>query len=101
VTLEQDGIGLTRTEKFRACAMDPLVQNHLRVCWQNRSRTGNCSTCTKCLLAMFAMHTAHLRAPHFEPGTAVQIETTVEHQRKRADATVRALPFFDPERKRA
>jgi glycine cleavage system aminomethyltransferase T len=44
---------------------------------------------------------AHLRAPHFEPGTAVQIETTVEHQRKRADATVRALPFFDPERKRA
>lgn len=44
---------------------------------------------------------AHLRAPHFEPGTPVQIETTVEHQRKRADAVVAALPFFDPERKRA
>ncbi len=44
---------------------------------------------------------AHLRAPHFEPGTRVRIEITVEHQRKQADAVVRKLPFFDPERKRA
>jgi aminomethyltransferase len=48
-----------------------------------------------------ALALAHLRTPHFEPGTAVEIETTVEHRRKRADATVRALPFFNPERKRA
>jgi len=44
---------------------------------------------------------AHLRRPFFAPGTAVDIEVTVEHQRKRAAATVRALPFFDPERKKA
>jgi aminomethyltransferase len=44
---------------------------------------------------------AHLRAPHFEPGMDVQIEVTVEHRRKRADALVRKLPFFDPERKKA
>ena len=44
---------------------------------------------------------AHLRAPHFEPGTKVQMEVTVEHHRKEADAVVRPLPFFDPERKRA
>jgi len=44
---------------------------------------------------------AHLRAPHFEPGVNVQIEVTVEHRRKQADAVVRKLPFFDPERKRA
>jgi aminomethyltransferase len=44
---------------------------------------------------------AHLRAPHFEPGTPVEIEITVEHQRKLAQATVRKLPFFDPERKKA
>jgi aminomethyltransferase len=44
---------------------------------------------------------AHLRTPHFEPGTPVQIEVTVEHRRERADAVVAALPFFDPERKRA
>ena len=44
---------------------------------------------------------AHLRAPHGAPGTAVEMEITVEHQRKKAAAVVRKLPFFDPERKKA
>jgi|SRR5688572_5329779 len=44
---------------------------------------------------------AHLRAPHFAPGTRVELEVTVEHHRERADAVVRALPFYDPPRKRA
>ena len=44
---------------------------------------------------------AHIRAPHFEPGTKVQMEVTVEHQRKEVEAVIRPLPFFDPERKRA
>ncbi len=43
----------------------------------------------------------HLRAPHFAPGTRVEIEVTVEHRRERAQAVVRKLPFFDPERKKA
>ena len=44
---------------------------------------------------------AHLQAPHFAPDTPVEIEMTVEHERKRAAARVRRLPFFDPERRRA
>jgi aminomethyltransferase len=44
---------------------------------------------------------AHLRAPHFAPGTPVKLEVTVEHRREQADAVVRKLPFFDPERKKA
>jgi aminomethyltransferase len=44
---------------------------------------------------------AHLKSPHFATGTKVEIEVTVEHHRKRAEATVRSLPFFDPERKKA
>jgi aminomethyltransferase len=44
---------------------------------------------------------AHLRAPHFAPGTRVELEVTVEHHRERADAVVRKLPFFDPPRKRS
>jgi aminomethyltransferase len=43
---------------------------------------------------------AHLRAPHFRPDTPVKIEITVEHRREAADAVVRKLPFFDPERKK-
>jgi aminomethyltransferase len=44
---------------------------------------------------------AHITAPHFAPGTSVEMEMTVEHRRKRAEATIRKLPFFDPGRKRA
>jgi aminomethyltransferase len=44
---------------------------------------------------------AHVRSPHFAPGTRIEIELTVEHRRRRIDAIVSALPFFDPERKRA
>jgi aminomethyltransferase len=44
---------------------------------------------------------AHLKAPHFAPGTAVEMEVTVEHTRLRAAARVTALPFYNPDRKRA
>ncbi len=44
---------------------------------------------------------AHLQAPHFAPGTRVEMEVTVEHRREKAAARVHALPFFDPERKKA
>ncbi len=44
---------------------------------------------------------AHLGAAHAAPGTQLEIEITVEHRRKRANARVVKKPFFDPERKRA
>jgi aminomethyltransferase len=44
---------------------------------------------------------AHLAGPFGDPGTALEMEVTVEHQRKRAAAVVRPLPFFNPSRKRA
>ena len=48
-----------------------------------------------------ALALAHLRRPHFATGTKVEIEVTVEHRRVRAAAVVRALPFYEPERKKA
>jgi aminomethyltransferase len=42
---------------------------------------------------------AHIEAPHFVPDTSVDIEVTVEHKRQLANAWVRKLQFFDPERK--
>jgi aminomethyltransferase len=44
---------------------------------------------------------AHLQARWAAPGSALEIEITVEHRRKRAAARVVKKPFFDPERKRA
>jgi aminomethyltransferase len=38
----------------------------------------------------------HVMAPHFAVGTPLQLEVTVEHRRKRADAVIRTLPFFNP-----
>ncbi|MGQ0815237.1 MAG: aminomethyltransferase family protein [Gemmatimonadota bacterium] len=44
---------------------------------------------------------AHVQAPNHAPGTSIEMEITVEHRRKRAQATITKLPFFDPPRKRA
>jgi len=43
---------------------------------------------------------AHLHATHSGTGTPLDIEVTVEHHRKRAQARVVDTPFFNPERKR-
>jgi aminomethyltransferase len=43
---------------------------------------------------------AHIQEPHYRIGNRVELEITVEHRRKRADARVVKLPFFDPARKR-
>jgi hypothetical protein len=57
LTVAYDGRGVNRVEKLRRFARHPLVQGHLRVCWRNRTPTGNCGECAKCLLAMFVLHT--------------------------------------------
>lgn len=44
---------------------------------------------------------AHLKARWAKPGTAIEMEITVEHQRRRAAAHVVKKPFFNPDRKRA
>jgi glycine cleavage system T protein (aminomethyltransferase) len=44
---------------------------------------------------------AHVESRYGRAGTALDIEVTVEHRRQRAAATVRPLPFFNPDRKRA
>ncbi len=44
---------------------------------------------------------AHVESRWARPGTALELEVTVEHRRRRAQARVVKKPFFDPERKRA
>jgi len=44
---------------------------------------------------------AHVHAAHAAAGTRLRMEVTVEHVRRATPVTIRALPFFDPERKRA
>lgn len=58
ITIDQFGGAARREDKIAAIAFDPLVQRHLRVCWENRSPTGNCSRCEKCV--MTRLHFAEL-----------------------------------------
>lgn len=44
--------GVTRLEKIRAIAAEPLVQRHLRVCWKNVGQSLNCGRCEKCVRTM-------------------------------------------------
>ena len=44
---------------------------------------------------------ASVRAPHFAPGTRLQVEVTVEFERHRVGAVVEKTPFYNPERKRS
>ncbi len=43
------GAELKRNEKLWAIAGEPLVREHLHVCWENLAPTGNCSRCDKCI----------------------------------------------------
>ena len=43
----------------------------------------------------------HVRSRYAAKGTSLEMEVTVEHHRRRAQARVTPLPFFDPPRKRA
>jgi aminomethyltransferase len=58
------------------------------------------SGCWSPLLKRY-MALAHLHSPQAGIGQELEIEVTVEHQRRRAEARVVETPFFDPERKRA
>jgi hypothetical protein len=75
--------GTTRREgKITAVAFDPLVRKHVRVCWKNTSRSGNCSRCEKCIITML----------HF-------LENGVLHEFEAFDSgdlrsKIDALPFF-------
>lgn len=49
------GQALRKEDKIREIAGEPLAHRHLRVCWENRSRWGNCSRCYKCLYARLVL----------------------------------------------
>jgi hypothetical protein len=50
--------GISRLEKARALANNPMAQKHLRVCWENRNGAYNCGRCNKCVRTMLALYLA-------------------------------------------
>jgi len=103
VGLEIDWVSFERL--FAAHRLPPHVPN---VAWRTSApvyrdgaQVGYASSGCWSPLLKKSLALAHLKTPHFEPGTPVEIEITVEHQRRRGAAVVRKLPFYDPERKKS
>jgi hypothetical protein len=55
VTIAHVGANDRREQKIRFLADNELAQRHLRVCWANLSKSGNCSRCGKCLATMLLL----------------------------------------------
>jgi len=66
VSVHHVGAQLQRRDKLPRIAANPLVRKHLRVCWENRSPTGNCRLCEKCVRTELVLR-MHGQLEHF-PG---------------------------------
>ena len=100
--LEVDWTGLERV--FGAAGLPPqipatAVRGSLPVRRDGR-QVGYASTSTWSPVLKKYIALVHLERPHYEPGTRVEVEITVEHHRRYAPATVVSLPFYDPPWKR-
>lgn len=102
IGLEVAWEGLERA--FAAVGLPPqvpamAVRGSLPV-YKTGRQVGYASTSTWSPVLKKYIALAHLERPHYEPGTSVTIEITVEHHRRQAPARVVALPFYEPEWKR-
>ncbi|HUK62457.1 MAG TPA: hypothetical protein VLV15_03960, partial [Dongiaceae bacterium] len=73
----QLGTDLHRLDKVRRIAALELPRRHLRVCWENRTPTGNCSRCGKCVVTRLMLAESGVldQYPVFE-GTATLAAAT-------------------------
>jgi aminomethyltransferase len=102
VGVEVDWEGLERA--FAAVGLPPQVPamaiRASMPVYRAGQQVGYASTSTWSPVLKKYIALVHLQRPHYEPGTNVTIEITVEHHRRQAPARVVALPFYDPEWKR-
>jgi aminomethyltransferase len=69
--------------------------------YADREQIGYCTSGAWSPLLKKYIALAHVPTRWAAPGTALEMEMTVEHRRKRTAARVVKKPFFDPPRKRA
>src|SRR3954466_12730622 len=69
--------------------------------YAEREQVGYCTSGAWSPLLKKYIALAHVPTRWAAPGTALEMEMTVEHRRKRTAARVVKKPFFDPPRKRA
>jgi aminomethyltransferase len=98
VGLEVDWEGLERV--YAEAGLPPqipgmAVRGSLPVKRDGR-QVGYASTSTWSPVLKKYIALVHLERPHYEPGTRLDIEITVQHHRRHAPGTVVKLPFYEP-----
>lgn len=57
VEVEHSATALSRLARVQAIGHDPLVHQHLRVCWEHLAPGANCGRCEKCVRTMVMLTT--------------------------------------------
>jgi aminomethyltransferase len=81
--------------------VDPTASRAAVPIYDGKAQVGKATSTTWSPHLKRMIGLALVSADHAEPGTAVEMEWTVEARRRRIPARVMDLPFFDPPRKRA
>jgi hypothetical protein len=55
LAIVHDDHSVGREDKVARIVHEPIVWEHLRVCWEKRAPSGNCSSCVKCVRTMVAI----------------------------------------------
>lgn len=102
VGLEVDWVGLERL--YAGVGLPPQIpgmamRGSLPI-MKDGKQVGYASTSTWSPVLKKYIALAHVERPHYEPGTQLGLEVTVEHHRRHAPATVVKLPFYEPEWKK-
>ena len=102
VGLEVDWVGLEKL--YAAVGLPPQIpamamRGSLPI-MKDGKQVGYASTSTWSPVLKKYIALAHVQRPHFELGTQLAMEVTVEHHRRHAPATVVKLPFYEPEWKK-
>jgi aminomethyltransferase len=102
VGLEVDWVGLEKL--YAAVGLPPQIpamamRGSLPI-MKDGKQVGYASTSTWSPVLKKYIALAHVQLPHYELGTQLGLEITVEHHRRHAPATVVKLPFYEPEWKK-
>jgi aminomethyltransferase len=102
VGLEIDWVGLEKL--YAAVGLPPQIpgmamRGSLPI-MKDGKQVGYASTSTWSPVLKKYIALAHVQRPHYELGTQLEMEVTVEHHRRHAPGTVVKLPFYEPEWKK-
>ncbi len=87
-------------DKAGLAPQTPSIASRVHVpVYKGGKQVGKATSTTWSPLLKQLIALASVERQHAKPGTRLQIEATVEAVRKNVNATVRALPFFNPARK--